>query len=279
VSNAISSLPPASLASQAAFAGRFVRNGTGDLIAVDSRTVNFAETRTTQLRTGINFSKPLKTSQAQQDALRAAFQSRFPGGPPGGRGERPAGERGQGAGGPGGGGGGGGGGGRGGFGGQGGGGRLNFAAYHTVFFEDRVTFAAGQPSIDLLSGGTVSGGGRARHEVELQAGYNKGAIGGRLTANWQSATRVLGATAAQNLRFSDLTTANLRLFFNPGALPSVIKSQPWLRGARVSLAITNIFNQRQRVTDGTGITPVAYLPGYLDPLGRTIRISIRKLLF
>jgi len=286
VSNAISSLPPASLASQAAFAGRFTRTTNNcdprnldipcDLIAVDSRTVNFAETRTTQLRTGINFSKPLKTSQAQQDALRAAFQSRFPGGPPGGRGERPAGELGPGAGGPG---GGGGGGGRGGFGGQGGGGRLNFAAYHTVFFEDRVTFAAGQPSIDLLSGGTVSGGGRARHEVELQAGYNKGAIGGRLTANWQSATRVLGPTAAQNLRFSDLTTANLRLFFNPGALPSVIKSQPWLRGARISLAVTNIFNERQRVTDGTGGTPIAYLPGYLDPLGRTIRISIRKLLF
>jgi len=272
VSNAISSLPPASLASQLAFPGRFIRNG-GDLIAVDSRAVNFAETRTTQLRTGINFSKPLKTSQAQLDALRAAFQSRFPGGPPGGRGDRPAGERGPGAG-------GGGGGGRGGFGGQGGGGgRLNFAAYHTVYFEDRVTFAAGQPSIDLLSGGTISGGGRSRHEVELQAGYNKGAIGGRLTANWQSATRVSGLTAAQNLRFSDLATANLRLFFNPGSLPSVIKSQPWLRGVRVTLGVNNILNTRQRVTDGIGGTPVAYLPGYLDPLGRTIRISVRKLLF
>ncbi len=278
VSNAISSLPPASLASQQAFPGRYVRNGSGDLVAVDSRAVNFAQTATTQLRTGINFSKPLRTSQAQQDAIRAAFRARFPDGPPRG----PGGPGGQGAGrGPGGPGGGGFGGG--GFGGPGGGGRLNFAAYHTVYFEDRVTLAAGQPSIDLLSGGTVggigSGGGRARHELEFQVGYSKGPIGGRLTANWRDATRVSGLTAAQDLRFSDLTTVNLRLFFNPGSTPSAIRNAPWLRGVRVTLGANNLFDSRQRVTDGTGATPVAYLPGYLDPFGRTIRIGVRKLLF
>ncbi len=45
----------------------------------------------------------------------------------------------------------------------------------------------------------------------------------------------------------------------------------------MTLAFTNIFNQRQMVRDAFGDTPVRYQPAYLDPLGRAIHISIRKL--
>jgi len=47
----------------------------------------------------------------------------------------------------------------------------------------------------------------------------------------------------------------------------------------VTLGISNIFDSRQRVTDASGGTPVSYRPDYLDPLGRTVRLSIRKLFF
>jgi len=43
------------------------------------------------------------------------------------------------------------------------------------------------------------------------------------------------------------------------------------------VSIDNIFNTRQTVTDGTGGTPLRYQPDYLDPLGRTISVSFRKL--
>jgi hypothetical protein len=33
------------------------------------------------------------------------------------------------------------------------------------------------------------------------------------------------------------------------------------------------------VRDATGATPVRYQPDYLDPLGRTVMFSIRKLFF
>ena len=190
----INALPPASLASQAAFPGRYTRNANGILTSVDSRTVNFAETDASEIRWGFNVSKPLKTSQSQIDALRAAFQSRYPNGVPGRGpgGERggPSADRGPGAGprGPGGPGGGGGGGGRGGFG--GGGGRLNFAVYHTLHLTDSVILQPGQPRIDLLRGGTIGSGGQPRHEVEVQTGLSKNGFGARLTGNWQSATRV-----------------------------------------------------------------------------------------
>ena len=264
----LASLPPASAASQAAFPDRYGRDANGALIRVDNRTVNFARADTSQLRWGINFSQPLKSSQAQIDALRAAFRNRPQGardGRPDGAGprmERPPGGGGRGAG-------------R--FGGAGG--RLNFAVYHTLHIDDTVTLRDGLHVVDRLDGGTTGSGGQPRHEVEVQAGVSKNGFGARLTGNWQSATRVTGALAADELRFSALGTFNLRLFANLGQLPSVIKSYPWLAGTRVSIGISNLCDSRQRVTDGNGVTPLGYQPGYLDPLGRTVRISIRKLLF
>jgi outer membrane receptor protein involved in Fe transport len=62
-------------------------------------------------------------------------------------------------------------------------------------------------------------------------------------------------------------------------VPGLIGKHPWMRGMRVSLAVNNLLNTRQKVTDGTGATPYAYQPAYLDPLGRTVMISVRKLFF
>ena len=61
-------------------------------------------------------------------------------------------------------------------------------------------------------------------------------------------------------------------------IPSLVRHS-WARGARVTLSVNNLFDTRQRVHDVTGVTPLAYQPGYLDPLGREIRISFRKLFF
>lgn len=175
------------------------------------------------------------------------------------------------------------GGGRGGFGGGGfggGGGRLQFALYHTWHLTDRVLVQANGPSLDLLNGDTIgSGGGQPRHEIEAQAGYANNGIGARFAANWESATRVDGTAVgtAQSLRFSDLATVNLRLFADFSQRIDLVKDRPWLRGVRVVVSLDNIFDAKRRVTDAAGITPVSYQPDYLNPLGRSVRISIRKL--
>lgn len=278
--NGITALPALTFASLAAYPGRFTFDPFGALIGVDARPVNIAEQQSDVLRWGINFSKSLKASQAQIDAMRAYMAKRFPGGPPGaGQGGGPgAGTSGPPSGGGGGRGGGGGFGGRGG----GGGGRLSFSLYHSIHLTEKATLIAGQPQIDLLNGGTLNGGApQPRHEVEATAGYNRGWLGGRLTANWQSSANVRdpGGTPSGNLRFDDLAKVNLRMFINVGQIPSVLRDHPWLFGTRIGVGVTNIFNARQRVTDGTGITPPAYSGAQLDPLGRTITISVRKLLF
>ena len=315
VRGATANFPSVTAAIQAAFPDRFTRDAQGALLRVDTRPVNFAETESRQFRYGFNFSVPIKSKiQKQIEAFRAGkgpnpFQglrppgSVFggaafgPGGPGGGG--RPEGQPrpgdGQapppGAGGPGGPGGGGfrgGGFGGGGFGGGGrggggaAGGRLQFALYHTIHLAETVQVAGQGPRLDLLNGDTVSsGGGQPRHELEAQAGYNNNGLGARLSANWQSATRVNGGVggAGQSLRFGALATVNLRLFADLGQRLELVKRQPWVRGMRVSLSLDNVFNSRQLVTDPAGATPIAFQGPYLDPTGRTVRLVVRKLFF
>jgi outer membrane receptor protein involved in Fe transport len=52
---------------------------------------------------------------------------------------------------------------------------------------------------------------------------------------------------------------------------------PWLRGTQVRLEFKNVFNSRPKVHDSAGNVPLNYQPDLLDPLGRTIMISFRKL--
>jgi hypothetical protein len=176
-------------------------------------------------------------------------------------------------------GGGGGRGGRGQFG--GGGGRLQFAFYHTWHFTDRVEISPTLPVIDLLNGGAIGSGGQSRHELEAQAGYSNNGLGVRLSADWQSGTHVLGGTPGNPnpLDFSSLGTINLRFFADLTQQLKFLKKNPWAAGMRVTLAVNNVFDSRQRVRDANGETPISYQPDYLDPMGRTIRLSVRKVFF
>jgi hypothetical protein len=45
----------------------------------------------------------------------------------------------------------------------------------------------------------------------------------------------------------------------------------------VRLDIDNIFNNRPKVRDAAGVTPLSYQPDLLEPVGRTIGITFRKL--
>lgn len=276
IRNAIAGFPSPTAAIEAAFPDRFTRDADGDLERIDVRPINFAREDRQELRWGLNFTQKLKSSQKLIDAYRAlrqqagagAFNGRGPNGGGGGSGggDRP-------------------GGGRGGFGGRGSagqsGGRLQISLYHTWYFRDDILIRNGGPRLDLLNGGTTgSGGGQPRHELELQAGATNNGIGVRLTGQWQSPTTVTGGlgTTTGDLHFSGLATANLRLFADLGQQPSLVKHR-WARGMRVTLSVTNLLDSRQHVRDANGLTPLSYQPAYLDPMGRTVKISLRKLFF
>lgn len=225
--------------------------------------------------------------QRPADAPAPAADAPRPGGEQGAPSGGPGGDFGGGRGGPGGGFGGGfGGRGPGGFGGGPppgfGAARLQLALFHTVRLRDRIYITDGGPPLDLLDGDALgNGGGSPRHEIEAQAGLTKNGMGARLTASWRSATEVNGGATSPNgaLKFSDLTTVNLRLFANLGARRDLVAKYPVLRGTRVTFGVTNLFDEKQEVRNAAGVVPVTYQEDYLDPLGRSLRLSVRKVFF
>ena len=208
-----------------------------------------------------------------------------PGGAPGAPGQGqggPGGARGFGGGG----GGGGRGGGRGGFGGGGFGqqttGQFQIALYHTVIFKDQYLVRPGGPVLDLLGGSPAGGsGGQYQHEIEAQIGYTDRGYGVRMSADWKSATQVTGGAIGEtgDLEFSSVATINLRLWDDFAQQRNLVMRYPILRGTRVTLNINNLFDQAIKVKDTAGLTPLIYQSAYLNPAGRVMSLSLRKLFY
>ena len=245
------SFPLLTPAIEDAFPDRVTRAADGTLVALDRRPITLAQQRSSRLRYGFStFGKVGKAPERE-----AGGEGR--GGRRGGGGSAMI---------P----------GRGGD----GQGRWNASLFHTVNLDNTVLVADGVPVFDLLDGDALSGGGQPRHTVSLTGGLYKGGIGFRLSADYSGKTRLdgTGLPGSTDLFFDDFAKLDARLFMN-------LEEQKWLvgddpgafKGARLSLRIDNVFDGRQRVTDGTGAVPLRYQPDLIDPIGRYIEIDFRKM--
>jgi len=257
------SFPLLTPAIEAAFPGRVTRDGGGRLTLIDQRPITLKEQNSSRLRWGVNLSGPL----GKQGDGGGMMGGMGPGG-----GARPAGGPRPGAS-------------RGGGGmmgmmmGGGGGGRWNISAYHTVQFSSRVLVAPGGPLLDLLDGDALSGGGTPRHGVELSANAFYKGMGLHLNGNWNAATRIAasGAPGSSDLHFDPLARIGLVVFADFQRIPGLTKKAKFLKGARMALNVENLFDAHQHVTDGSGTVPLSYQGDYLDPRGRVITFSFRKM--
>ena len=279
-SNNVTSAFPTTLTPglEAAFPGRVTRDASGNIIAIDRRAVTLAEQRDEHIRWGLNLGgnlgKEIKSSARGMFGMPAPGGSPPPGGGrmggPGGAGGPPPG---GGAGGP----------PPGGGGGPGPGGaryegRWNLSLYHTINFVNRVLVAQNGPVLDLLGGDALSGGGTARHSLELDAGSFYKGMGLRLSGTWAAPTHVTttGTAAANDLRFGALLKVNARLFADLGLMASAGKLPAVFKGTRFSVYANNVFDQVQKVTDASGATPLSYQAAYMDPNGRVLGVELRK---
>lgn len=269
----ISGFPALNAGTEGAFAGRIVRDGAGRLVSIDQRPVNFQSSRDDLFRWGFTFSRQFAQSAQTPGAGFSGGPGRGPmgyGGPrgpgTGGPGGGPGGGRGPGPGGP-------------GIFGGGGGGRWSISLFHTVRLNDEIGIAPLVPVLDRLNGdATGAFGGTSRHSVDLDGGWFHKGFGILAIAKWKSGTIVDGGPLGTDLRFSSLATLNIRAFLNFGQKKKLIKDVPFLKGARMSLRIDNLTKSIQEVRDQNSLIPLRYQPGYVDPAGRTVVLSFRKLL-
>lgn len=285
----LAAFPAVTAALEAALPGRFTRDTDGNLTAVDARPLNFDSYERQDIRTGFNYSRAFGTPNpaaaplpGQPGSARPPMGGQTiimqgPGGGGGGGERRDGGDRA-------GGGGGGmqvrmGGGGRGGPPMQPGQGRFNLSIYHTWRLQDEILIADGIPVLDLLNGdATSSRGGSPKHEIQLQTGVFRNGMGAFMFANWRDGTRVNGGTGP-DLEFSDQATVSLNVFMDLTQRTSWVAKFPWLKGSRLNLGVQNLFDTRPEVTSSAGDVPLNYQPDYLDPQGRVVSLTFRKILF
>lgn len=275
------SLAAATPAVQAAFPQRYRRDTAGMITGADLRPVNIAGAERSVLRWGLNYSQRIgpDPAQAVQEPAGAALQrmadkaaggtepaAAEPGATEPARAIKPPAASTR----------------RHRFRTQANEGRLQYAVYHTLYLTDRQQLTAGGPLQDLLGGGAAGGlGGQYRNEVEAKLGISYQGFGARLAADWRQGTWVQGGgmSPAGDLRFSGITTLNLRLFANLGQQKDLVAGEPWLKGVRVALYVNNLLDRRVEVRDAAGATPLAFQPGYVDPGGRTVLLTLRKLFY
>jgi iron complex outermembrane recepter protein len=241
--NVASSLPPASASVIAIFPDRFIRDPAGRLIAVDTRPVVFASRDERQLRLGFNLNLPIGEPRrsagpggARNDGDTADEETRRGGARP----------------------------------------RLQLNASHTWLLRSQVVITPGGSLIDLLAPTAIGFGGlgQPRHRFDLSLGYAEGGLGARLIAQHRTSSFIEASGATANvLRFAPLTTLNLRAWIQGSR---IFPAAGWAKGTRVSLTVQNLTNQRERVEDRFGATPLAYQPAFRDPIGRSVEIELRK---
>jgi hypothetical protein len=134
---------------------------------------------------------------------------------------------------------------------------------------------AGVPVIDRLGGD----GGQSRHLLSLQITAGKRGVGASLSGNWSSATRVrnnMSATAEGGFHVRPPAILNFSFFVEPERIfPGAGKSS-WMKNVKLSLDVQNLFNGYRRVTLDDGSAPAGYSRDEIDPLGRTMRLTVRK---
>ncbi len=234
-------LGAATPAVQRAFPDRFVRDAGGVLTQVDLRSVNIDRERERKLRLTTSLYLQIGPTPPPPPAPPAGLSATLPTPPPAPPKPRPS----------------------------------IFASVTTSMRLDNVvTLRPGLAPLDLLDGETLNGtGGRPRWEVEANIGGNMGPFNLGTFSRLQGPTRIRSDLAASDLRFSARTWIVL---YSQIDIEKLV-ARPWTKRLSMQLTVENLLNDRIDVTDRTGAVPNRFQPAFIDPVGRSIRVGVRKL--
>ncbi len=147
--------------------------------------------------------------------------------------------------------------------------RFSLSIRHRLQLKSELLTRPGVPVIDQLAES-----GQSRHNLSLQATTGRRGWGATLGGNWSSASRVTNGDRIFNTR--PPMTFSLSMFVEPERLAGQSKEGGLLDDLKISLAIQNVFNGYRRVTLEDGSVPVGFSRDEIDPLGRVVRLTLRK---
>jgi hypothetical protein len=147
--------------------------------------------------------------------------------------------------------------------------QFTFSLRHRWRLQSDLLIRAGLPVIDQLAES-----GQSRHNLTLQATAGRRGLGATLAGTWNSASSV--PTGNQVFNIKPPVTLNLSMFVEPDRLSGTSKKGGLLHDLKISFEVQNLFNGYRRVTLEDGSVPAGYSRDEVDPLGRVVRLSIRK---
>lgn len=223
-----SGFPGFTLAVEAAFPDRFVRDASGRLVRVDARPIRIVRDTTERLDNSLSLMlAPGRKGEGAPSALSADPW------------------------------------------------QFTLSVNHSWLLRSELLTAPGAPVIDRLRGDTA----QSRHNIGFQLVAGRAGMGMTLDGNWQSGFRLRDPDApggGRDYRHKPVTIVNLRLFAEPGRLLRTVEKPAWLSDLSVSLDIRNLFDTYRHVLLSDGSVPAGYERYEVDPLGRTIQLSVRK---
>lgn len=140
---------------------------------------------------------------------------------------------------------------------------------HNMRLKSELLTRPGLPAIDQLRAG-----GQSRHSLSFQASVGKRGMGANLGGSWSSAGRLRGGD--EIFIFKPPVTFNVSAFIEPDRLFKVPSKKGMLNDLKLSIDVDDLFNGYRRVTREDGTVPAGYSRNEIDPLGRTVRLTLRK---
>jgi hypothetical protein len=147
--------------------------------------------------------------------------------------------------------------------------QFNLAINHQMRLSDELLTRPGLPAIDQLRAG-----GQSRHSLSFQASAGKRGFGASLDGSWSSPGRLRGGDEV--FVFRPPLKLNLSAFIEPDRLFKIPGKKGVLNGLKLSVDVDDLFNGYRRVTREDGTVPAGYSRNEIEPLGRMVRLTVRK---
>ncbi len=144
----------------------------------------------------------------------------------------------------------------------------------TFWFTDRLQLRPGTPVLDILAGDTVQGWGKPRVTSYFYGGIGYLGNGASIDGWYQGSGRVRSGIAASDLHFSGIFKLNMSVYVS---VHHFVPELPWTSHTQLKLSVENITDAHQDVRDRNGRVPNRFQPDFLDPIGRTVKLTLRKL--